>query len=123
MSANDEYPTIDDLFPSRFLKAIDLDGRDLTVTITDIDTEEVGHYRDKKPVLYFDGGHKPLVMNKTNATSIGKLYGGNTRDWIGKKITLFETDVQFRGEWVKSVRVRPYVSQDAPVQELEEFPI
>ena len=56
---------IHNVFPSKYLKAGDLDGHAVAVTISHIAMEEVGQ-GDVKPVLFFAGKEKGLVLNKTN---------------------------------------------------------
>jgi hypothetical protein len=101
----------DELFPSKFLKASDFEeGETKLVTIKDVQLEEVGKKDaevETKPVVYFrEKDTKPIVCNKTNATTIRNLYGNDTYDWIGKRITLFVTQVDSFGEQVDAIRVR-----------------
>lgn len=98
---------INTAYPSNYLKADDLNGKSVTVTIQKVELEEIGQGRDKerKPVLYFRGKDKGVVLNKTNANTITKLYGGETDDWVGKAITLVPREVEFQGEMVLSIRV------------------
>jgi hypothetical protein len=76
---------INDAFPSKYLKASDLDGENVTVTITHVAFEEVGKDKEMRPILFYEGSEKGIVLNKTNATNISKLYGSETDDWGGKK--------------------------------------
>lgn len=94
-------------FPSNFLKADDLQGRDVLVTISDVQMEELGQGQDKdtKLVLSFKGKNKKLVCNKTNAKTIAKLYGDDTDEWLGKTIILGPREVEFQGEQVWAIRV------------------
>ena len=94
---------ISELFPSRYLKAADLDG-DEVFTAESLNQEELGD--DTKPVLYFEEMEKGLVLNRTNANTIASLYGQDTEDWVGKRITLFATEVDFRGQQALAIRVR-----------------
>lgn len=96
---------INDQFPSKFLKAADLNGSEPIVTIKDCIVETIGE--DKRPVLYFAGKEKGVVLNKTNATNISDAYGGDTDEWTGKKVVLFTAWVDFQGKSVESIRIRP----------------
>lgn len=98
---------INDAFPSDYLKADDLKGANVTVTIDDVSLEEIGQgaQKERKLVLAFAGKKKRLVCNKTNATTIGKLYGTETSDWLGKPITLSPREVEFQGDMVWAIRV------------------
>lgn len=96
---------INEAFPSKYLKASDLQGGQPTVTISHVTVEEVGE-TDRKPVIYFVGKEKGIVLNKTNATNIGDAYGPDTDEWTGKKVTLFTAWVDFNGRSVEAIRIR-----------------
>jgi len=57
-----------------------------------------------------------VVLNKTNAKIIASLHGNETDDWPGKKIILYATEVDFRGEIVDAIRVRKRI----PAQQSDE---
>ena len=60
-----------------------------------------------KVVMTFDGAKKKLVLNKTNAVRVSKLYGNNTKDWVGKAVTLyFDPKVMFGRDQVGGIRIR-----------------
>ncbi len=107
---------LDDLYPSKYIKHSDLKGQDVNLTITSQSVEEVGMEGDKKPVLYFKGTNKGLVMNVTNANTIGAAFGRDTDAWKGKQITLYGTTTDFAGKPVDCVRVRPPVSPEMPLE-------
>lgn len=98
---------INDAFPSKYLKASDLQGSTPTVIIDRVEIEEVGKDKDRRPCIYFQGKEKGVVLNKTNATNIGNAYGANTDSWTGKAVTLFTTWVDFQGQSVEAIRIRP----------------
>src|SRR5574338_369190 len=95
---------VSQVFPSNYLKASDLQGRAVNVKIDRVEIEKIG--TDDKPVLYFQGKEKGMVLNKTNANNIAYLYGQETDDWNGAEITLFEAMVDFQGKTVPAIRVR-----------------
>ena len=47
-----------------------------------------------------------MVLNKTNAGIIAKLYGTDTDAWVGKKIVIYATTCKAFGETVECVRVK-----------------
>jgi len=97
---------LNEAFPSNFLKAADLDDKDVTVTIESVTLETIDKdEKDQKLIIAFKGKSKKLVCNKTNAKTIEKLYGDDTDGWIGKKITLTPREVEFQGETVWAIRV------------------
>lgn len=95
-----------DMFPSKYLKAADLNGKDLTLTILGCEMETIGEDKESKPVLDFADEAKSLVLNKTNATIISRLHGSDTAQWGGKRITLYATKVQFKGDMQDAIRIR-----------------
>jgi len=102
---------MNDAFPSKYLKADDLEEGDLVVAIKDAQFEEFPDPKtkrpDQKPVLYFRGDTKPLVLNKTNYKTISTLLGSDdTDDWVGRSITLYATEVESFGETMLGIRVR-----------------
>jgi hypothetical protein len=112
---------LDDLYPSKYIKHSDLKGQDVTVTIKCLVVEEVGMEGEKKPVLYFEGTDKGLVMNVTNANTIAAAYGRDTDAWKGKQITLYGTTTDFAGKPVDCVRVRPPASPEMPLDDAIPF--
>lgn len=95
---------IESAFPSTYLKAADLQGRTASVTIRNVVMETVG--QDQKPIIYFNGKEKGMVLNRTNANTISMVYGQNTDDWQGGEIQLFTAMVDFQGRSVEAIRVR-----------------
>ncbi len=91
-------------FPSDYLKAVDLQGRSITVTMARVDMQDLNG--DPKPILYFQGKERGLVLNKTNANKIAEIYGDDTDNWIGEEIILYEAMVEFQGKTVAAIRVR-----------------
>lgn len=102
---------INEAYPGKYLKAdVDVpEDESLIVVIERVEMETVGQGddADHKPVVYFKGMTKGLVLNKTNAHVIAKVLGSpDTDDWEGRKIALFSTDVQFGADMVRAIRVR-----------------
>ncbi len=100
-----------------YLFAFDLQGRDVTLTIERVTAGELtalGGRKSKKPLAYFREGKekKPLALNSTNCKTIAALYGNDTEQWIGKRITLYPTQTQMAGETVDCIRVRPTLPPD-----------
>jgi hypothetical protein len=96
---------IDQIYPSKYLKESDLQGRDVTVTIRDVQVVKIGE--DKKPVAFFEGKEKGLVLNKTLLNVIAKVTDSkDTDNWPGKRITLYPTETEYRGDVVACIRVR-----------------
>ena len=103
---------VDTMFPSRFLKAGDLAGQNLTLCISSLSFDEFDRDdggKEQRPVLWFTKADKGFVLNKTNANMIASLHGRETDDWVGKLITLGTENVSFRGNIAPAIRVRGYV--------------
>lgn len=94
---------IDSAFPSQYLKAADLQGKRVTVTMAHVQMEDIGS--EQKPILYFQGTDKGLVLNKTNSNTIMAAYGYETDEWNGQAITLVEAMVDFQGRTVAAIRI------------------
>ena len=67
-----------------------------------------------KPVVFFEDEEKGLILNKTNGLKIAAIIGSrDTNQWVGKAVTLFPTTVEFGGDSIAAIRVRP-PTNDAP---------
>lgn len=93
------------LFPGRFIKSADLGSSNIHLEIAAVRSEEI----DGKPkaILSFEGTKKEMVMNRTNAESIKLMFGRETDDWIGRRITVFAATISdpFNGGTTKAIRV------------------
>lgn len=115
---------INDAFPSNYLKASDLQGQQPTVTIDRVEFEAVGREKEMKPVLYFRGKEKGIVLNKTNAKTISNLTGSpDTDDWIGFSLKLYSTHVEFAGEQVEAIRIKAAGRTAAPQRRPAPMPV
>lgn len=115
------------LYPSDYVKAADLNGRDLTVTIDHVEWDNIPQAgkseKVKKPVVILRNAagkpiRKKLAMGKTIARQIVDCLGEkDTAKWEGRKITLHgDTTRGTSGKTVECVRVRARVNEraDAP---------
>lgn len=106
---------LDELYPRKWLKAADLQGRQVVCTIQRVVVEDLGD--GSKPVIYFTGKEKGLVLNRTNADTIGAALGDDTDRWPGGKVTLFATKVNFRGSMTDAIRVAAAPRPAAPARQ------
>src|SRR6185437_13183500 len=87
-------PTVfDQLYPGRFLKAGELLGKKVTLTIADVDVEELegdGGAKKVKAIISFRETKKQLVACKTNGLCLREMFGKELANWTGKRVTLFE---------------------------------
>lgn len=107
--------SIDELSPpSSSLKAGDLEGNEVTLTIAgykiqefdEVDNKTGQTYKARKPIFSFQETEKTFVCNVTNRRAIAESYGKEMDEWIGKPITLFPTMVPFGDKMVEALRVR-----------------
>ena len=104
------------VFPSNYLKSEDLGTARPIVTIREVRIEDIGD--DHKPVAYFAGKEKGLVVNKTNWSAIEDITGEmDSDDWVGKRIQLFATKTEYQGKRVACIRV------EAPVAAAPAAPV
>lgn len=103
---------VSEAFPSEYLKAADLRDKNVLVVIDRVEMKDIGD--DHKPVLFFQGKDKGMVLNKTNANNIATAYGDDTDDWVGREIVLFPAMVDFQGKTVQAIRVRAPRASDRP---------
>ncbi len=98
------------LFPSRYLKAADLQGKEVRLTIASVELAELpvrGTSQKKtRGVVSFERTDKGLVLNRTNAETIAKMLGRETDAWAGQHITLYPTEDRFGPAMVPCIRVR-----------------
>ena len=98
--------TLSDYFKGTFLKAADLNGKTVKVTITEVGEFESNEGR-LQPTLGFKETDLVLGINKTNGFTIADLIGTpNLPDWIGHRIELFPTKTDFGGKRVDCIRVK-----------------
>jgi hypothetical protein len=100
------------LYDSSYLYAFDLMGRDVTATIADVKAAKVKDSEgkeQKKPIVFFreSKDKRGLVLCKTNGRTIAAMYGNETTEWLGKRITLFATTCEAFGKTVECIRIRP----------------
>lgn len=82
----------DQLYPGRFLKAGELLGRKVTLTIQSVDLDELEGEKGKKlqGVVSFTETPRQIPLNKTNGICLREMFGRKLPEWVGKKVTLFE---------------------------------
>lgn len=110
---------LDQLHPSKYLAASDFPGPQIGV-MAYINMEEMND-GVMKPILYFSNLPKGIVLNKTNAHSIGMIYGDETDAWAGQHIEVYQDHTLFQGEMKPCIRVR--APQQVPVQQAPVQPM
>jgi len=107
----------DQLYPSRFIKAGELMGKKVTLTIADVNMERLigDDGKEKaKALISFRETEKQLVACKTNGLCIKSMFGKELSAWVGKRITLFEDT--WNGEPCTRIWGSPDITQDMTVE-------
>lgn len=101
----------DELYPNRFLKAGELRGKKVTLTIESVELDELESDQGKKikGVLSFRETKKQIALNKTNGICIKAMFGRKLADWSGKRVTWFA------GAWNGEEAIRVWGSPDITV--------
>lgn len=98
----------DQLYPGRFIKAGEFQGKRPVYTIAKVKLHELEG--DKGPqvkgVIYFREIEKQWALNKTNGICLKAMFGRNLADWAGKRVQLFA------GQWDGDDCIRVWGSPD-----------
>lgn len=106
---------ISEEFPSKFLKAADLKGKEPKVVISHVEREKIGD--DMKLVVHFQGKDKGVVLNKGNSNTIADAYGDDTDDWAGREVVMLSVWTDYQGKPVQGLRFRiPTARDNAPAR-------
>jgi hypothetical protein len=105
----------DQLYPGRFIKAVELLGKKVTLTIADVELEDLEGDDGKKTkaLVRFKETPKMMVLCKTNGMCVKEMFGKELANWIGKRITIFE-DV-WNGEPATRIWGSPDIAEDLEV--------
>lgn len=107
----------DQLFPGRFLKAGEFQGRAVTLTITAVALEDLPQEKGgdrAKGIVSFAESKRQLVLNRTNGECIKAMFGRNTDDWIGKRVTLYPAP--YEGDIAIRVKGSPDLEKNLTVE-------
>lgn len=99
-----------DVFPSDYLKSVDVSGAGETYTVQSVVLEVFKDPKtqeeETKPVVKFKEIKKGLILNVTNWDRIAKLHGDDSDSWVGKPVTLHLESVTAFGKTDDAIRVR-----------------
>lgn len=106
----------DALFPGRFLKAGEFQGKAVTLTIAAVKVEDLeGDNGSKtKGIVSFAESKRQLVLNRTNGECIKAMFGRNTDDWIGKRVTLYPAP--YEGDIAIRIKGSPDIEKSLTVE-------
>ena len=111
-------PKRNEVFPSKYLKASDLNGKPAVPVIESAPLETLKSLEGKeqtKTVLYFKGAKKGLPLNQTNWDAVADATGEDDTDrWPGHRIELYPTTTTMQGKTVDCIRIRPPAQRELP---------
>lgn len=85
-------PLVSQVYPTRWLKAEDLQGKTVRVKIANVEVESVRQIMTNefvpKLAVSFVNAHKVLLCNATQARTLAGMFGDNTDGWIDHEVTL-----------------------------------
>lgn len=96
-------------------------GAEKVVTIKDIDMAECYDERSKQKVqkqTVFFKECKPMVLNKTNAKTLKRLFSPNSddpRNAFGHQVILKVEEVKAFGEKTTGIRIKEYSAEKCPI--------
>ncbi len=107
----------EDVFESKYLKGEDIGDSDVKVIIAKIEAEVLKEGEKPKPVAYFKGKTKGMVINSGNWDALEYAYGPESDDWIGQPATIFTIMGTFQGvtkPWLRIKAPRKGNAKKAP---------
>ncbi len=101
------------LYPSEFLKAADLKGKQVTVTVTRVERKPVpmsGGRKGDCVLIHLAKTAKKIICGKTNGYALALLLSPDAsnasgRDWVGRRITLVSDLDEMNKQEVASIRI------------------
>jgi hypothetical protein len=118
----------EDLFPRKWLSGEDL-PHDTTATIQRVVMEELHNpatrKKERKPVAYFAGKRKALILNRTNWMTLAGLFGDESDEWSGRRIVLGADEVdspqgRMRAPRIRAVHPETLATLPAEIPEAED---
>jgi len=106
-------------FLGTYITAAELVGKEPTLTIGNVTLEQVeslkpagdegsnGKTKDRVIVYFKESkGDRGWLLNRTNAECIKELWGRETNDWLGHRITLFVQQVRVGPKMEPGIRIK-----------------
>lgn len=97
------------LFKGEYIAAVELGAKQPTMTISGIKLckleQEDGRQKDKG-IISFREIDRGWVLNRTNAQCLAAMFGNETDNWIGKRVTLYSTPVRVGPKTEPGIRVK-----------------
>jgi hypothetical protein len=108
-------PRVSEMIQSKYLRKEDID-EEMVASIKAVALENMpGDSGEQRWVLTFRELPKGLVLNTTTIRVLDKCFGNHSDEWVGRKVTLYvDETVQFKGQVVGGLRLRPFKAPKAP---------
>jgi hypothetical protein len=99
----------------KYLKGEHLAGKKPVVTIAEVvlETTHANGREEEKPVLYFVGKQKGLILSPTNQRTLRNLFGDDVSNCRGKSVQLEAVPMRVAGRDTLPIRINP-APQPAP---------
>ena len=112
--------SFDELYPGTYLKAGEFHGKPVTLTIKSVAREMLSNGtggEEAAVVVAFEKTEKLFVMNKTNAVCLRAMWGDDSGEWIGNRVTLHPVkDESGLSESGQCIRVAGSPQLDKPLK-------
>jgi hypothetical protein len=95
-----------DFDKSKYFKADDFSEKEKRLKIKEATEEFVGPDKERKLVVWFTNDERGLLLNRLNNRTLRGAFGDDCAGWVGKVITIFLTETEFKGKIVPALRVR-----------------
>lgn len=106
------------LVPGEYLAAVELEGKEPTLTIASIKKvqleQEDGKVKERG-VIMFTETTRGLVVNRTNVELLAAMFGPSVEAWIGKRVTLKAEAVRLGPASTVGIRVKGSPELKGPV--------
>jgi hypothetical protein len=106
------------MFKGDYIAAVEMGDKTPTLTIKGVKLckleDDKGRQKDKG-IVFFREIDRGWVLCKTNAMCLARMFGDDTNDWTGKRVTLFSTPVQVGKEKQPGIRVKGSPDLAAPM--------
>jgi len=104
------------------------DGNDRVVTIKRVKQGEVGgqegRAKQRSAVMQLEELDRPMVVNKTNGSTIAGMYSPHVERWAGRRITLFASTTDFgKRKNIPCIRIRPTPPEGGPTPGPRSSPV
>jgi hypothetical protein len=102
-----DLTSLSEVDPSKYLSAEDLDGKEVTLTITKLTRKKLtaaDGSDDPRMVVWFEGKQKRWLTCHTSKKCLIGMFGRNLPTWIGKRVTIHAEEVDAFGKRVPAIR-------------------